>query len=70
MAMKKSTRQKTAKKRVNDALRAKLVRVMNAIDDAHRSARALNHIKTVRNALPLAIQQLKDNPGPVQKGGG
>lgn len=70
MAKKKSAAKKTAakklpRKRRNDPLRGKLERLLSAIEKSHETTQAFPEIKTVRDALPLAIQKLKDNPGPV-----
>lgn len=69
-AGKKAAAKKRAAKRRNDPLRQKLEGVLRAIEDSHPTTQAFVEVQSVRDALPLAIQKLKDNPGPVQSGTG
>ncbi|MEP6609198.1 MAG: hypothetical protein ABJA83_11030 [Burkholderiaceae bacterium] len=48
----------------NSELSAKFREALDAIDDALRTTQNLPEIRSVQNALSLAIQALRAQPGP------
>ena len=69
-APKKTGAKKARAAKRNDPLRRKLEGVLRAIEQAHPATREFDEISKLADALNLAIQKLKDNPGPVQSGTG
>jgi hypothetical protein len=53
-------------RRRNDALRELLEFVAGQVDRAHSDTKALPGLQSFRDELAVAIQELKDNPGPEE----
>ena len=69
MATRKTAKRRSTARRKNDLLRELLQLVVRAIESADAKTQSRANLKKLRQALPAAIQELKTNPGGVQKKG-